>query len=336
MRFGLTSEQRDFADALDGLLTTADAVAANRSWAAGDHAPGLELWQRLAELGVTALTVPEEHGGFGSTPTDLVVAFERLGYHGAPGPLVESVALAPTLLAGTAPALLSGLAEGSVRATFAVPPVTPYALDADIATDVFLLDGETLSRAMLIEERGTSVSKPTPLQSVDPSRHLFEVTAAESVGSVDEAARERALDLATLACAAGLLGAGERMLDETVTYLGQRRQFGRVIGEYQSLKHAAADVRVALDFTRPLLLGAAGELALGAPESGRAVSAAKVAATDAAALAARTGLQLHGAIGYTLECDLSVWFLRSQALTGCWGTQAAHRARVLESLTRSR
>lgn len=326
MRFGLTSEQRDFADALDGLLTTAGAVAASRAWAAGDHAPGLDLWQRLAELGVAALTVPEQHGGFGSTPADLVVAFERLGYHGVPGPLIESVALAPTLLAGAAPELLAGLAEGSVRATFAVPPVTPYALDADIATDVFVLDGDVLSRATPGEA----------LESVDPSRHLFEVTAGESIGTVDEATRERALDLAALACAAGLLGAGERMLDETVTYLGQRRQFGRVIGEYQSLKHAAADVRVALDFARPLLLGAAEDLALEAPESGRAVSAAKVAATDAAQLAARTGLQLHGAIGYTLECDLSIWFLRTRALAGCWGTPAAHRARVLESLMRSR
>ncbi len=326
MKFGLTSEQRDFADALDGLLTTADAVAANRAWAAGEHTPGLDLWQRLAELGVTALTVPEEHGGFGSTPTDLVVAFERLGYHGVPGPLVESVALAPALLAGTAPDLLEGLAEGSVRASFAVPPVTPYALDADVATDVFVLAGETLSRARI----------GAPLRSVDPSRHLFEVGAGEAVGTVDAATYERALDLAALASAASLLGAGERMLDETVTYLGQRRQFGRVIGEYQSLKHEAADVRVALDFARPLLLGAADDLLLNAPEAGRAVSAAKVAATDAAGLAARSGLQLHGAIGYTLECDLSVWFLRTRALTGCWGTQAAHRARVLESLMRSR
>ena len=324
MHFGLTSEQRDFADALDGLLTSADAVAANRRWAAGDHGPGLDLWGRLAELGVMALTVPEEHGGFGSTPTDLVVAFDRLGYHGAPGPLLESVALAPTVLAGTD--LLPGLAEGTVRATFAVPGVAPYALDADAATDVFVLDGDSVARATLGDA----------LTSVDPSRHLFAVTSGGAVATIDSATRERALDLASLACAATLVGAGRRMLDETVTYLGQRRQFGRVIGEYQSLKHLAADVRVALDFAQPLLLGAANELLTASPDAGRAVSAAKVAATDAALLAARNGLQLHGAIGYTLECDLSVWFLKVRALAGCWGTPAAHRARVLESLMRNR
>ena len=324
MFFGLTSEQRDFSAALDGLLTSADAVAAHHSWAAGEHASGLELWSRLAELGVMALTVPEDHGGFGSTPADLVVAFDRLGYHGAPGPLLESVALAPTLLVGTD--LLPGLAEGSVRATFAVPGVAPYALDADVATDVFVLDDNTLARAIVGEG----------LASVDPSRHLFAVTAGEAVGTVDPAAQERALDLASLACAATLVGAGRRMLDETVTYLGQRRQFGRVIGEYQSLKHLAADIRVALDFAQPLLLGAASELATDSPAAVRAVSAAKVAATDAALLAARSSLQLHGAIGYTLECDLSIWFLRARALAGCWGTPAAHRARVLESLMEGR
>ncbi|MER6875297.1 acyl-CoA dehydrogenase, partial [Amycolatopsis sp. NPDC000673] len=53
-------------------------------------------------------------------------------------------------------------------------------------------------------------------------------------------------------------------------------------------------------------------------------------------LAARTGLQLHGAIGYTLECDLSLWLLRVRALVGCWGTPSVHRARVLESLMRGR
>lgn len=324
MFFGLTSEQRDFAAALDGLLTSADAVAANRSWAAGDHAPGLDLWGRLAELGVTALTVPEEHGGFGSTPADLVVAFDRLGYHGAPGPLLESVALAPALLAGTD--LLPGLAEGSVRATFAVTGIAPYALDADVASDVFVLDGDALSRGVVADA----------LASVDPSRHLFEVGSGEAVATIDPDGRERALDLASLACAASLVGAGQRMLDETVTYLGQRRQFGRVIGEYQSLKHEAANVRVALDFARPLLLGAAHELLTESPDAGRAVSAAKVAATEAALLSARSGLQLHGAIGYTLECDLSIWFLRVRALAGCWGTPAAHRARVLESLMRNR
>ena len=81
-----------------------------------------------------------------------------------------------------------------------------------------------------------------------------------------------------------------------------------------------------LDFARPLVLGAAlGEVP---------ASAAKVAAADAAYLASRTGLQVHGAIGYTAEFDLSLWLTRIRALVTAWGTPAHHRGRVLDLLTR--
>jgi alkylation response protein AidB-like acyl-CoA dehydrogenase len=112
-----------------------------------------------------------------------------------------------------------------------------------------------------------------------------------------------------------------------VAYAKQRRQFGREIGSYQAIKHALADVRIALDFARPLVLGAA---VTGA--SDRDVSAAKVAAGDAAYLASRVALQVHGAIGYTREYDLSLWITKVRALVGAWGTPAFHRARVLEAL----
>lgn len=327
MRFGISAEQRAFAGALDGALKAADAVGANRAWAAGRPDPGLALWHRLAALGVTGLLVPEEHGGTGGTPVDLVVAFERIGYHGAPGPLIESIALAPALLAPTgSAALLPKIAEGGALVSVAAPPHAPYALDADVADEVFAIVDGSLAPA----QPGTAHG------SVDPSRRLFTAVVDDDRLPLPPRGLARALDLASLACAAQLLGAGERMLAETVTYLGQRRQFGRVIGEYQALKHAAADVRVALDFAQPLVLGAAFAMHDDAADAPRAVSAAKVAATDAAAFAARTALQLHGAIGYTLECDLSVWFLRVRALAGCWGTTAAHRARVLKSLLRDR
>jgi hypothetical protein len=118
-----------------------------------------------------------------------------------------------------------------------------------------------------------------------------------------------------------------------VTYAKQRRQFGRAIGEYQALKHAMADVRVALDFARPLVHVAALSLHAGSGDATRDVSAAKVAAGDAAYAAARTSLQVHGAIGYTAEHDLGLWILKVRALVTAWGTPAFHRARVLEAIT---
>jgi alkylation response protein AidB-like acyl-CoA dehydrogenase len=281
-----------------------------RAWADGDLAPGLKLWSRLAEQGVNALVVPEDFGGMGAGPVELVLAFELLGKHVVPGPWVESAAYLPIALghANT----LAALAEGAIG-TVAAPPHVPYALDADVADHVFLAAGGALSA-------GTAGDLT---RSVDGTRRLFPVSAASTVDSAD---LDAGFDLAVLATAAQLLGLGERILADTVAYAKQRRQFGREIGSYQAIKHALADVRIALDFARPLVHGAALD-----PTS-RDVSAAKVACADAAYLASRAGLQVHGAIGYTQEFDLSLWLTKVRALVTAWGTPAFHRARVLHSL----
>ncbi|WP_183098177.1 acyl-CoA dehydrogenase family protein [Nocardioides pelophilus] len=311
MRFELTDEQRAFGDALDGLLSAADTVAVARAWADGDHGPGLKLWTRLAEQGVTALVVPEEAGGMGASPVELVVAFEALGRHAVPGPWVETAAYLATELAGSARESLAGGAVGTV----AVPPHAPYALDADIADHVYVAGSDGVRTGTVGERLG----------SVDLTRRLFQVEPGGVYDTADRSAE--AFDLAALATAAQLLGLGERVLADSVTYAKQRRQFGREIGSYQAIKHQLADVRIALDFARPLVYGAA----LG--PTPRAVSAAKVMCADAAYLAARTGLQVHGAIGYTQEFDLSIWITKIRALVTAWGTPAFHRARILESLT---
>lgn len=286
MDFRPTPEQAGFAASLTDLMRSADTVQVARAWAAGDTAPGIALWRRLAGQGVTALVLSEEEGGLGGTAADLCVAFEVLGRELAVGPWIESAALAPQ-------------AEGAM-VTAAVPPVTPFALDADVAR---LLHGQA----------GRSHA------SVDTTRRLFEVAGVDA-GAFDPAA----VDRAALACAAELLGCGERLLADTVSYVGQRSQYGRTIGSYQAVKHQLADVRIGLDFARPLVQGAA----LGATP----VSAAKLAAGEAAYRASRTALQLHGAIGYTAEFDLGLWINRVRALLGAWGTPSYHRERLAASL----
>jgi alkylation response protein AidB-like acyl-CoA dehydrogenase len=320
MRFEHTAEHRDFARSVDQLLTSADTVAAARAWADGDHAPGLAVWRRLADQGVNALLVPEDAGGLGASATELVIALEAIGRHGVPGPWVESVAYLPTALAEAAGAddLLAALAEGSV-ATVAAPPQAPYALDADVAHHVLLADGDGLRCANASEQ----------LTSVDRTRRLHRVAPDGGAPVVAGPPSGRAFDMAALATAAQLLGAGERLLADSVSYVQQRRQFGRPIGSYQAIKHHLADVRIALDFVRPLVDGAA---LAGDDTRRRDVSAAKVAASDAAHLAARTALQVHGAIGYTAELDLSLWILKVRALVGAWGTPALHRSRVLAAI----
>ena len=322
MRFEPTADQRDFAASLDRLVASSDPVAVARAWAAGDHEPGRKLWRRLAEQGVTALVVPESAGGLGATPVELVVAFEVLGRHAVPGPWVESAAYLPLALADADS--LAALAEGAM-ATVAVPPHTPYALDADVADQVFAVaDG----RLTPVEVGGLH-------RSVDPARRLFATSGAAGPTGVESHGADQSLpaafDLAALATAAQLLGLGERLLEVSVAYVRQRRQFGREIGSYQAVKHRLADVRIALDFARPLLHGAA----LATDDRARDVSAAAVACGDAAYLAARTALQVHGAVGYTRELDLSLWLLKVRALVTAWGTPAFHRQRVLASLVTS-
>ncbi|UDY22275.1 acyl-CoA dehydrogenase family protein [Nocardioides sp. Kera G14] len=316
MRFTLTSEQRAFREALDDLLGAADTPAAARAWADGDPQPGLGIWKQLADLGLNGLLVTEEDGGVGGSHVDLAVAHEALGFHGAVGPSLE-VAFLACLLDGERAA---ALAEGTV-ATVAHDPVTPWALDADVASVVYATTVDGLHVANVGHQHA----------SIDTTRRLFDVDAHDGP-IVTAEDLDAALDVAALACAAQLLGAGERVLTDAVAYAKQRSQFGRPIGSFQALKHQLADVRIALDFARPLVFGAALAIDDDSRTASRSVSAAKAYANHASLLAARTALQVHGAVGYTRELDLSLWLLRIQALQSAWGTTAWHRERVLDSL----
>jgi alkylation response protein AidB-like acyl-CoA dehydrogenase len=321
MKFDLDAQQRDFAASIDAALAAADVPGAVRAWSGGDTGPGRKVWARLADLGVTALAVPERFDGLDAHPVDLVVALERLGRWCVPGPITESIAVAPVLLAEDE--RCAELATGDLIATVALPPHAPRAVDADTA-------GLTL----LADEGGkVSVARPGEQhESVDPSRRLFDVSAGESAWQAWNADVARAYEFGALATAAQLVGAGQALLDAAVDYAKQRAQFGRIIGSYQAIKHKLADVHIALELARPLVYGAALSLADRSSDTARDVSAAKAAASDAALLAARSALQTHGAIGFTAEHDLSLWLLRVQALRPAWGDPAAHRRRVLEAL----
>lgn len=93
MNFEIDDQQRDFAASIDAALSAANLPDAVRAWAAGDSAPGRKVWAQLADLGVTALMVPERFDGIDAHPVDLVVALERLGRWNVPGPVAESIAV---------------------------------------------------------------------------------------------------------------------------------------------------------------------------------------------------------------------------------------------------
>ncbi|WP_280231728.1 acyl-CoA dehydrogenase family protein [Nocardia cyriacigeorgica] len=352
MRFALSPEHVDFAASIRKLLDAGKTPAAVRSWAAGEHAAGRALLEQLAGAGVFGLAVAEEFEGIGAEPIDLVVAFGELGRTAVPGPVVESAAVIPALLqalagagmggpagssdasAGTAPVgsgaadaaarWLPGIAAGTTLGTiaFATPGRGAVALDADVADLILIADGDRLHTGTVGEQ----------VRSVDPARRLFTVVPDELIAEGAHVADAIAagFDAGALAAAAQLLGAGSGLLDAATEYAKQRKQFGRPIGEFQAVKQKLADVLIALDLAEPLLHRAA--LTAGGPDRARDVSAALVACGNAAHLAARTGLQVHGAIGYTAEYDLSLLLTKVTALRSAWGTADFHRARIAAAL----
>ncbi|WP_405494008.1 acyl-CoA dehydrogenase family protein [Streptomyces sp. NBC_00096] len=327
MRFLPTEEQSDFARTLHALLAASDVPAAVRSWGAGDHTPGRALWARLAGTGLFALAADEAHEGLGLMPLELATGFVELGRAGMPGPAVETAATAVLLTrlgdGALAKRFLPGLVAGETSATLTLPGGSPYALDADAATHLF-----TVSAAGELRLAGGAGA---PRASTDPARRLAvpdpggELLAA---GPAVTAAARDAGDWARLLTAAQCLGAGEALLARTVEYAKQRTQFGTPIGGFQAVKHRLADTLLGLEFARPLLWAAALSLAPGE------IAAAKLTAGEAAYAAAMTALQLHGAVGYTEELDLSLWLRKARPLRDAWGTPSQCRAAVLQERVR--
>ncbi|MFE2009608.1 acyl-CoA dehydrogenase family protein [Streptomyces sp. NPDC059491] len=332
MSFLPTAEQRAFAGSLDAMLTAADAPAAARAWAGGDPAPGRAVWGRLAEAGVFALAAPEGYDGLGPLPVELAHAFVALGRHAVPGPLVETVAAAALLtelarLGDEDPAkrLLPALASGATTATLALAespapagrPAVPRALDADRADVVLVVRGDGLWQA----------PGHGPVRvSADPARRLARPAPGGDLlaaGPTVAAAAAHARRWAMLATAAQSLGVGLALLDATVAHARSRSQFGTPVGAFQAVKHRLADTLLGLEFARPLLFGAA--LTLTDPD----LAAAKVATGEAAYAAARTALQIHGAVGYTDELPLALWLRKARPLRDAWGAPDHCRAMVL-------
>lgn len=329
MKFALSPEHLDFGASIRKLFESGSTTAAVRAWSAGDPAPGRALIEQLAAAGAFGLTIAEEFGGLGAEPLDQVVAFVEIGRAAAAGPLVEAAAAVPALLQALAdpePARrwLPGISEGTLTATVAFTGRggRAVAVDADRVDLVLVADGDRLSTGRAGE----------PVRSVDPARRLFVVEADELVaeGPQVAAAIAAGFDAGALANAAQLLGAGKALLDASTDYVKQRKQFGRPIGEFQAVKQKLADVLIGLDLAEPLLYRAA--LTTTTANSARDISAAVVTCAEAAYRAARAALQVHGAIGYTAEYDLSLWLTRVTALRTAWGTPDLHRGRIAEAL----
>jgi alkylation response protein AidB-like acyl-CoA dehydrogenase len=322
VRFAPTDEQAAMAHAVRDVLAAECPPAVVRAGWEDDGTAARELLGRLGDAGLLALLVDEEHGGLGLDAATLAPVLEQVGYAAAPGPVVDTVAVAAPLLAAAdhdrSEEVLAGrllVASGLGRTGRPIP-------HAQIA-ELFLLETDEGPRALARNE-----VEVEPLEAVDGARRLARVRPlgdGVAIGTDDGLA-------ATLGVAAELVGLGQRMLDLTVAYVTQREQFGKPVGAFQAVKHQLADALKAVAFARPAVQRAGATVAAGRDTAARDVAVAKAAAADAADLVSRRAMQCHGAIGYTVEYDLHLYAKRTWALLADRGDAVEHRGRVADHL----
>ncbi len=364
MDFAFSDQQDELRRGVRTVLDAECSPEALRAFELADAAGRTELaanrWSVLAELGAPALVVPEAAGGLGLGDVDLVGVLEEAGRACLPEPLLETAALAAPTLAALVPepaaaAALAALVEDDT--SFAVGgvdvtvggPVSPTQVSADGTlrtprvvgardAGLYLLacrDDESGWQLHVVPATSCTVH-PTPALSAtrDLSTVQWPLTSETllAYGVAAEAVVALLADRAAAGTAALLIGLADRMVAMAAAYAKERHQFGRPIGSFQAVKHHLANARVALEFARPATYRAAWSLERAQPTLAHDASMAKAMASDAAELAARVALQVHGAIGYTWECDLHFFLKRAWALSRDWGDAATHRRLVLAHL----
>ncbi|MGR5237687.1 acyl-CoA dehydrogenase family protein [Vibrio alfacsensis] len=332
MDFTFTDDQLAFQEAISRFLMTETAPEVLREIWETDSGRSPILMTNIAEQGVLAVSVPEEAGGIGMGDVAWSLLTQELGYYCIPDVIADTGYTAVGLLSALPAsdqrdAWLEQIASGALRVAVS-HPVNALVADAHLADLLLMFDGDDLHA---VKRDQVDIEA---CNSIDSSRRLAKVAwhpSAETKLVGDEqgkAIKKQLFNRGALATAGQLLGLAQRMLDLSVDYVAQRKQFGRAIGSFQALKHHLADVAKEIEFARPVLYRAAYSLESGHSDVEFHVSQAKLFATKAAHLAAKHGIQVHGAMGYTWEVDLQMFMKRTWALESYWGSKAFHQQRV--------
>ena len=294
-------------------------------------------WREICAMGWPGLRVPEAAGGVGLSMREYAALAEMLGEGLVPEPVIP-VAMAARVLRG--PALAALLAGDRIvipawqEAANTLGVGTATTVGARVAgqkrfvplaggADAFLVAGSGGLALVDAAAPGVRIERQPTQDGGHVATVTFDAAPAEAVaGSLDDAIEE-----ATLATAATLLGVMERAFALTLDYLRTREQFGRRIGNFQALQHRAADLAMQIALTRASVEAAAATLDAGSPQARAAISRAKARASEAGMLVTRQAIQLHGGIGYTDEYDVGLYLRRAMVLANSFGGAAVHRAR---------
>ena len=334
-----------------------------------DHA----IWQQMAELGWAAVMVPEEQGGLGLGTRALAAVAREIGKVAAPEPLVQVAGLSTRLLASlpATPAvadLLEGIATGErlVLTAWQEHPREPrisFSSHASRHGDGYVITGS--KAAVPVADQAGFLLVPASLDGVpalfcvSPDSAGITITARAAADGSNVCAIEfrdvavgteallahgvevqtaltLAVEEATVLAAAYLVGLTEACFDITLRYLNTRQQFGKPIGAFQALQHRAVNLKLQCQLAAATLE----ETLVGLPEARTPaarqmlVHRAKYRATEAAFIVTRDAIQLHGAIGFTDECDVGSFVNRALVHGAALGNGSWH-ARGISGLAGS-
>jgi alkylation response protein AidB-like acyl-CoA dehydrogenase len=316
MQFDLSPDQKMMQESIGRTLARVSPLEEVRK--------GASAFDALKELGVPGILIPESEGGLGLSLLDAALVCEQLGRHVARAPFVASAVMAPIALEGTR--WPRKLARGEITCGVAVSEHASgarddagisvrnrklsgramFALDADGAD--ILVVADRFGDLHLVNARDAEL---VPLPTIDVTRSVARVDlSAVEAEPLGHAALERMIDAGRIALAADTLGAGERMLEKAVAYAKERKQFGRVIGSFQAVKHLCAEMAAELEPCRALIWYAAHAFDV-MPEKSRLLSAqAKSHVSEVGQFVARTATEMHGGMGFTDLLGLHFWFKR--------------------------
>ncbi|OBG37970.1 pimeloyl-CoA dehydrogenase small subunit [Mycobacterium alsense] len=370
MDFNLTDEQQLLRDGLAKFLTVRYDLETSRAAAKTGAGWQPDIWRGFAtELSILGATLPEQTGGIGGGPVELMVITEALGHALVIEPYIESVVVAGGLLhraggpaatavlkeivAGTAvAALAAGEPDSADRwhdvTTLARPDgdgwllngVKVVAMSAPLATHLLVTartpgaDGISL----FLIDRDSAGIEVHPYRTIDDRRaadiafHDVRLPAQALLGEQGRAwpSLSRARDEGAAGICSEAVGCMRKVLADTVEYCKQRKQFGQPIGSFQVLQHRMVDMYMELEQSIAAVYLAILNLDADEAVRARAVSAAKATVGRAARFIGQQAVQLHGGMGMTEELAIGHYFKRLTAIQYEFGTTDQHIARYAE------
>jgi len=323
MEFALSEDQRLLQDSVGGLLGSICALDEVRKVAAGEMSLAQNMSAALLEMGTAQLLVGEAHGGLGLGALEAALVQEALGGYVSPAHFIANSAMA-------AEAIRAGGTDGSVAFGAALTEHVGrregaglsvadgklsgralFALEMEGASHVLTCTLEGRLFLVATDAKGLSQRK---LTAIDRTRSfyelVFEAVEAEALEDDGGLATARVVALGRILLGADTLGAAQIMLDKAVEYAKERKQFGRVIGSFQAVKHMCAEMAAKLEPARALIWHAAYLFDTEPEKAGLMACLAKSHMSEVGTFIARTSTEVHGGMGFTDLVGLHYWFKR--------------------------